>query len=127
MTKLLFAYSLPFVSVTIQTKGKVATISNVLLDTGSYATLFDTDVLADYGIAPEGRDRIRNVIGIGGEEWVVETRVESLGVGEIIASPFRIQTGALNYRFQMNGILGVDFLVQAGAVVDFRNHEIRKG
>jgi len=48
----------------------------------------------------------------------------SFRVGDLIVSP---HLGSVNYGFQMNGILGLDFLLQTGAVIDFKALELRKG
>jgi hypothetical protein len=38
---------------------------------------------------------------------------------------FTIQIGAMDYGFHIQGILGMDFLLQAGTVIDLKDLEIR--
>jgi hypothetical protein len=56
--------------------------------------------------------------GIGGRESVVEKAIEGIEVGELTVPAFSIQLGALEYGFALNGILGMDFLRQSGAIVN---------
>jgi hypothetical protein len=51
--------------------------------------------------------------------------VDELRVGEITIADFAIEVGAMDYRFPADGILGLDFLVQAGALIDLRRFELR--
>jgi hypothetical protein len=41
------------------------------------------------------------------------------------ADDFKIEVGAMNYGFEIYGILGVNFLIRAGAVVDLACTEVR--
>lgn len=91
MTGITFAHQLPFVSVLIHAKGQKFTVHNVLLDTGSAATIFRTDLMEEFGVGLEPTDRIREMVGIGGSETVIEKRIEAVEVGELIVRPFTIQ------------------------------------
>ena len=46
-------------------------------------------------------------------------------VEELWADDFEIEVGAMNYGFDLDGILGVNFLIRAGAVVDLTRTEVR--
>jgi len=48
-------------------------------------------------------------------------------LGSVSIHPFTIQLGSLSYGFRLDGILGVDFLLELGAVIDFDQMIIRKG
>jgi len=126
MSKITITGRLAFVSVTLGANGKTVDLSNILLDTGSAATIFKTDDLSPLGITLNKNDIIREVVGIGGSELVVEKQVEAIIVGEIEISPFTIQVGDINYGYTINGILGLDFLRRAEVIVDFKNLEIKR-
>lgn len=51
--------------------------------------------------------------------------MERLSVGELRAEGFEIEVGAMDYGFEIDGILGMDFLVRAGAIVDLARLKIR--
>jgi len=125
--KLLSAHGLLFTEVRIHHDGSTLVVKNVLIDTGSSAILFRTDDLAKIGVKLENTDRIVSMMGIGGIEVVIQKQVDSLEVGELSLSPFRIQLGTVDYGFGINGILGVDFLLKVGAVLDLKTLELRQG
>jgi len=126
MAKLFLLYGLPFVSVTLSANGKSLFLARVLVDTGSGGSVFKADDLAEVDILPGDADIIRNISGIGGEEGVIEKQIASIEVGDLSLSPFTIQIGALDYGFEMDGIIGADFLLKTGAVIDFDAMEIGK-
>ena len=72
-------------------------------------------------------DPIRYMIGIGGTEAVIEKEVEAIVVGDLRVSHFSIQLGALNYGFDLDGILGADFLLQAKAQINFNTFTLGRG
>jgi hypothetical protein len=117
--KIVMVYGLPFTSVTLHIKRQTLIFNNVLVDTGSGASTFKTDYLEQAGIGFELTDVIRTMRGIGGVERVIEKQVDALEVGTLKISPFTIQMGAMDYGIPMDGILGADFLLQTGAVLDF--------
>ncbi len=117
-------YDLPFLSITIAYKGNAKKISNVLVDTGSGSSILSADLLMEIGIFPSPEDILYSIRGIGGNEAVFARRVEYLQVGEFKISDFEIEVGGLNYGFEINGILGMDFLSSAGAIIDLREMKI---
>ena len=120
-------HHLPFVEVRLYDKGKSLVLPQVLLDSGSAGTVFDIDALMSIGIEAHPNDTIREMVGVGGGiEYVIEKTIERIEVGNLVVSPFKIQVGALDYRIQMRGILGFDFLQQSGALVNFNTLQIGK-
>ena len=120
MASLFIAYGLSFVSVTLYANKRQLHLENVLVDTGSGACLFCTDDMAAIGVFVQRTDHFHFMTGIGGQESVVEKQVDRIEVSNLAAGPFTIQLGAVDYRFPINGIIGMDFLLQAGATINFR-------
>lgn len=117
-------HGLPFVEMTFSHHGAKRTVANMLIDTGSAATLLSAEVALELGLEPEITDVIRTMRGIGGEEFVYEKKIESLMLEDTIVPQFTIQIGAMDYGMNMNGILGTDFLLAIGAVLDLKKREI---
>ena len=117
--------NLPHVTATIKRGDDEAMFKTVLLDTGSAGSVFSVDVLREAGIEPTPEALIRRMVGIGGEEFVVDIPVDNLIVGTLQAGGFTIEAGNLDYGFDFDGILGFDFLQQTGAVIDLAAMEIR--
>ncbi len=111
-------YELPFVTVTIRYKGRNLELDNVLLDTGSAGTLFHVERLMTVGLLMEPEDMIRRIRGVGGTEFVFSKRVDELAVGDLSVSHFDIEVGAMDYGFDLDGIIGLDFLRAVRAKID---------
>lgn len=118
-------YNLPFVSVHIHHRQAVVEVPNVLLDTGSATTIFSADVLGSIGIAPSPDDRLRRVAGIGGTEIVYEKHLDLIRLGSYEIPDFVVQIGNMHYGFEIEGILGMDFLKHSKAVIDIDADDIR--
>lgn len=110
--------SLPFVSVTVEYQGRSAVLPEVLIDTGSARTILAADVVARIGITPVSEDVLYSIRGVGGSEVVFSRVVDSIRVGERQLQSFEIEVGAMDYGFSIVGILGMDFLRRAGAILD---------
>lgn len=111
---------LPFVTVTVSHLGLPLEIPNMLVDTGSASTLLSADLMANVGIVPAAGDRIRRLRGVGGHEFVFTRRLERLLVGGHAVDDFEVEIGGMDYGFDIGGILGMDFLSAAGAVLNLR-------
>ncbi|MDL1945153.1 hypothetical protein FBQ99_22805 [Chloroflexi bacterium CFX2] len=116
--------NLPFVSITVIHQGKKIKIPNVLVDTGSGGTILSADALSNIGIVPEPEDTLHTIFGVGGSEVVFTRKIDELKVGTFLAKRFEIEIGGMDYGLDIQGILGMDFLVSAGAIIDLEKLEI---
>ena len=110
--------NLPFVAIRVGYRGAEAVIGKVLIDTGSAGTLLSVDAVASIGLFPLPEDSLHTIRGIGGSEVVFSRRVDYLAVGDRALNGFEVEIGGMDYGFEINGILGMDFLTRAGAVLD---------
>ncbi|MCA9927423.1 MAG: retropepsin-like domain-containing protein [Anaerolineales bacterium] len=111
---------LPFVSIQLTQKNQSIIIPNVLLDTGSAGTVFNTDLVAKIDVVLESDDIIRRIRGVGGSEFVFTKLVDEISLGELQISEFEIEVGAMAYGFEIGGIIGMDFLTKVGAIIDLK-------
>jgi hypothetical protein len=116
--QLLLRDNLPFIAVTIVHQGASISLSDVLIDTGSARTLFSADIVVNIHITPAPDDKLYTIRGVGGTEVVFTRRVDSIQVGECDISNFEIEIGSMDYGFKIDGILGMDFLRQAGSIIN---------
>ena len=116
--QLILRDSLPFVSISVEYRGKSVTLPEVLIDTGSARTILAADVVAQIGITPAPDDVLYAIRGVGGSEVVFSRIVDAVRVGDRQLQTFEIEVGGMDYGFGITGILGMDFLRQAGAVMD---------
>ncbi len=117
---------LPFVNVRLRHAEQELELHDVLLDTGSAGTLFATDSVSAIGLEYEPEDPLHRIHGVGGSEFVFMKRVDQLAVGELQVSDFAGEVGVMDYGFQLDGIIGTDFLLAVGAVIDLSTLEVRR-
>jgi hypothetical protein len=119
-------YNLPFIIITAEYNGKSIQIPSVLIDTGSASTLLSIDILLRIGIKPEPNDTIHTIRGVGGTEVVFKRKLQSIKFDTLVAHSFDVEIGAMDYGFEINGILGMDFLLLTGAIIDLAKLQIMK-
>ncbi|QTA84723.1 retropepsin-like aspartic protease [Desulfonema magnum] len=115
---------LPFTTVTAAYQGKATEISDILVDTGSATTVLSADALHAIRIVPLPEDTLHVIRGVGGSELVFSRRMDYLQVGTQKLSDFETEIGGMDYGFEINGILGMDFLSRAEAVINLRTMTI---
>lgn len=101
-------------------------LQHLLVDTGSAASVFSADVLFDLGLVPRPDDRLRRIRGVGGTEFVFTRRIDRLEIGTLAVDDFEIEVGAVDYGFQMDGLVGLDFLMASSAILDLGRMELRR-
>lgn len=115
---------LPYVTASLAYQGQQLSFRNVLLDTGSAGAIFSTDRVLAIGLTYEPDDRVQRIRGVGGTEFVFTKRVDCLVVGELQVNDFQIEVGAMDYGFDIDGIIGLNFLIQVGAIIDLAKLEV---
>ena len=123
--KLVLRESLLFTSLTLAYRGARLEIDDILVDTGSSTTLLSIDAVAPLGIYPEPTDIIRRIRGVGGVEYVFSREVDAIALEGFETASLEAEVGELNFGLTMNGILGLDVLLRAGAVLDLGNLTIK--
>ncbi|MBB6050221.1 retropepsin-like aspartic protease [Armatimonas rosea] len=121
MTALRLESGLLFVSLKLRFAGREEMVYGALLDTGSASTVITAHVADRLGIEPASTDSLRRLQGIGGAEWVYTKQIESLQVGLLFLNLPEIEVSGSDYGFGIEAILGTDFLLSVGAVLDLRN------
>ncbi len=113
-----------FTTVTVAYKGMVTNISNILVDTGSTTTILSVDTVASIQIEPALEDVFHTIRGVGGTETVFMRTVDYLQVGKCSLQDFQVEIGGMDYGFNINGILGMDFLINAKAIINLPEMKI---
>jgi hypothetical protein len=117
---------LPYITATLTYRGQQLALDKVILDTGSTGTIFSADRVLAMGLLPEPLDTLHRVWGVRGAEFVFTKRLDQLAVGELAVSDFEIEVGAMEYEIELDGIVGLDFMMHAGAVIDLARMEVRR-
>lgn len=109
---------LPFTRIGLTYAGNDIEIDDVLVDTGSATTVLAAHAVADVGIQPEMEDMLVTIRGVGGTETVYIRRVQAPRIGQRVVENTEIEIGGMNYGFRINDVLGMDILIQTGAIID---------
>ena len=118
---------LPIVSVSLTYKGKTMCLHDVLLDTGCSTTIFDTDEVEEIGLIIDRKNgRPRRMYGVGGEsELCYEQTVSDIKINEYLFDSLQLQLGITKETYGFNGILGVDYMIESGILIDFKKMVIK--
>lgn len=106
---------------------KSIVVNNVLIDTGSGGTVFKMDIVEELDITIEPSDTIETIQGVGGCEFVYKKKIEKIKIGDLEVEDFKVEVGAMDYGFEINGIIGIDFLIRIKAIVDLARMTIKRG
>lgn len=124
--KLHLQNGLPFITATLTHQGRQIEMAEVLLDTGSAGTQLSADVVLEIGLTYEADDTVHRIRGVGGTEFVFAKQIDQLSIGDLEIKNFEVEIGAMDYGFEIKGIVGMDFLTQTGAIVDLEKMEINR-
>lgn len=118
---------LPLVSVLLSYNGKTIQLDDVLLDTGCSTTILDTDEVETIGLIIDRiYGRPRRMYGVGGEsELCYEQVVSDITINHHFFDSFQLQLGITKETYGFNGILGIDFLIESGAIIDFKEMRVK--
>jgi predicted aspartyl protease len=112
------------VNVVLSQGNRQVKLENVLIDTGSASSVFSADKVLEIGLKLEQDDVIHRIRGVGGTEFVFTKQVDRVAVGQLEVKTFEIEVGAMAYGFEIEGIIGLDFLMEVGAVIDLEKMKV---
>ena len=115
---------LPFVTISLLYQQHQIELNQVILDTGSAGTIFKYNKVKSIGIQQEAKDDVHRISGVGGKEFVFTKSRDRITLGEARVPNFEVEIGTMDYGFPIDGILGLDFLSEVGAIIDLKKFEI---
>ncbi len=116
--------NLPFTKVVLGYQGSEIEISDVLVDTGFASSIFSADIVELVQIIPTPMDTLHTIRGVGGIELVFKRRIDFINVSDFSLQDFEIEVGGMDYGFKINGILGMDFLVASGSIINLKRMKL---
>lgn len=125
MVKIELKYGLPFCCIDIKHKGKILTLDNILIDTGSGGTILKMEEVEKINITIDVTDSIESIQGVGGSEFVYKKVIDKVSIGNFSVNDFKVEIGVMDYGFDINGIIGVNFLKEINAVIDLKEMIIK--
>jgi hypothetical protein len=79
----------------------------------------------DIGIKPEMQDDFITMYGIGGEQYAYRKIVNAVEVGGCLIEHCAVDFGLIDDEGYISGLLGLDLLMKAEAIIDLKQLDIR--
>ncbi|WP_349239138.1 hypothetical protein [Petroclostridium sp. X23] len=90
------------------------------MDTGAFHTIILADYLAELDVGFSDDDKLVKACGYGGIEYSsVRKRINRIEMGDIFLENIKLDFGVIDPKERVNELVGLDFLKQAGLVIDF--------
>lgn len=109
---------LPFIEITVYYNNQSIKLSRVLIDTGSSSTILKLEIVEEIGLTVDFDDVLGTISGVGGSEFVFFKTVDAIEVEGFKILNFQVDIGTMNYGIDIDGIIGMDFLLKAKGIID---------
>lgn len=116
-----FDGQLIYTSLTLTYKGNTKVVDKLVVDTGAAKSFISVDIVEEINIAFEGGDYITTVYGIGGPDNSFQKLIDVIEFGSMKLENYMIDFGAFHGDYNINGLIGLDILRDAGVTIDLKN------
>lgn len=125
MMEIVYRDGLLYTSITIVYKGCSKTINNIVIDTGASDSIVSVDAVDDIGIYAEVGDKIISLSGVGGSlHNAFVKKIDCVKFGNLTVNNFEMDFGIIDNKGEINGLLGLDLLIKAGAIIDLKRFKL---
>ena len=119
--KIEYKNGLLYTSLEIIYKGKRKIVNDIIIDTGAAHTIISPDAVAELGVEPEGQDEFVTMYGIGGEQYAYRKSIDGIKLCEHELKDIKVDFGLINDYGKINGLLGLDILLNLNANINLKN------
>lgn len=111
-----------FVDIELFYKGQYKAINNVVIDTGASSSIISPDCVDDIGIYADVNDRIMQYYGVGGSTHSAFIKqIDEIKIGSKSIKNIDIDFGLIDSTGEINGLIGLDVLINIGAIINLEN------
>lgn len=115
-----------FTSIEIAYKGHSKILDNIVIDTGAASSIISPDAVDDIGVYAELGDRIVEYYGVGGSVHIFFVKsLNEIKIGSCCMNNIEIDFGMIDVNGEINGLLGLDLLIEVGAIIDLKKLMLR--
>lgn len=127
MSKLKYKKGFVYTSIELKHKDKCIIIDDVIIDTGASHTIIATEYLEEMDIPLLDEDELVKATGYGGMvSYSVRKKLNEVRCGNLVLKDIKLDFGAIDPNDRINGLLGLDFLINAKSVIDLVDLNIFK-
>lgn len=111
-----------FIDIELFYKGQYKAINNVVIDTGASSSIISPDCVDDIGIYADVNDRIMQYYGVGGSTHSAFIKqIDEIKIGSKSIKNINIDFGLIDSTGEINGLIGLDVLINIGAIINLEN------
>ncbi len=119
MNNLQFKDGLLYTSIILKHGDKSVLVDDVIIDTGAFHTIIATDYLEKMDVAFSEDDELVKASGYGGTVcYSVRKMIDYIECGELNVKNIKLDFGEIDPNERVNGLIGLDFLIKSGVVID---------
>lgn len=127
MNKLYYKKGLLYTSIELKYQQKSIIIEDVIIDTGASHTIIATEYLEEMDIPFLDDDELVKAPGYGGTVcYSVRKRLDEVRCGNLIINDIKLDFGVIDPEDRINGLIGLDFLIGVGSIIDLVDLKIYK-
>ena len=116
-----FRNGLLFTSIEITFNGMTKSVGNIVIDTGAAETLISPDIVEEVGIIATLTDSISSFYGVGGSlHNFFSKKVDKIRLGKNDVRNVKLDFSVIDPAGGINGLLGLDLLMEMGAIIDLK-------
>lgn len=111
-----------FIDIELFYKGQYKAINNVVIDTGASSSIISPDCVDDIDIYADVNDRIMQYYGVGGSTHSAFIKqIDEIKIGSKSIKNIDIDFGLIDSTGEINGLIGLDVLINIGAIINLEN------
>ncbi len=112
-----------YTDIEILIENKSIIVKDIIIDTGASHTIISSSYLEESDIGFNDDDTIVKASGYGGTvQYSVRKLVNKVTCGDITLENIKLDFGEINPEEKVNGLLGLDFLINANLIIDLVNN-----
>ncbi|MCC0731313.1 MULTISPECIES: retropepsin-like aspartic protease [unclassified Clostridioides] len=108
-----------YTDIEILIENKNILVKDIIIDTGVSHTIISSSYLEESDIGFNDDDTIVKASGYGGTvQYSVRKLVNKVACGDITLENIKLDFGEIDPEEKVNGLLGLDFLINANLIID---------
>lgn len=123
--KIKYKNGLLFIDLEINHNGKSELVKDVVIDTGASHTIISPDAVIELDVSASPDDKFITMYGIGGEHYAYRKNIDSISICNRTINNIEIDFGIIDDNGLINGLIGLDVLINLGVSINLQNFDLK--
>lgn len=123
--KIKYKNGLLFIDLEINHNGKSEIVKDVVIDTGASYTIISPDAVGELDVSASPNDKFITMYGIGGEHYAYRKNIDSISICDRTINNIEIDFGIIDDNGSINGLIGLDVLINLGVSINLQNFNLK--